>query len=73
MADLPSKDPKLELMIDELGEVLYEIGWRPTLDARWDRLKANAGRLQAVLGKAAEAHPCVECGWLKSHQIEVKP
>jgi len=38
-------------MTDELGELLYEIGWRPTADAQWDNLKANVGRLQAVLKK----------------------
>jgi len=42
---------RLELMTDELGELLYEIGWRPTADAQWDNLKANVGRLQAVLKK----------------------
>lgn len=63
---------RIELLTDELSELLYEIGWRPTADAQWDNLKANIGRLQTVIGKAAKAHPCVECGWLKSRQIEVK-
>ena len=70
MVDSRPSDPRVALMIDELGELLYEIGWRPIADAQWDNLKASIGKLQTVLGKASEAHHCVECGWIKSRELQ---
>jgi len=43
-------------LVDQLGELLYECGWRPIADAQWQRLEAHIPQLRELLSDDEVSH-----------------